>query len=239
MRTGCQLRNTVIGRAARISSEIVGEIVIQIIRLVRITVDDELQIMPDTTSCSIDSVLIFHLSHKERRRVHVSTIHEGRRIEITVDRRTDGVILCQRTSTHIECVARTMSTDGPVIVDGIEIDQSRFIRIVDVLRHGKLERELASHHAVRTIIEGLGAVVESESITCAIVLSAGNQFLGISYRSRHHTVESFISLNMSVDSCHHSCFQHSLGRSIRSRNAIHRIYHYFQCWHIQRHCRVA
>ena len=44
---------------------------------------------------------------------------------------------------------------------------------------------------------------------------------------------------MSVDFCHHSCFQHSLGRSIRSRNAIHRIYHYFQCWHIQRHSRVA
>ena len=72
----CQLRNTIIGRTTGIGAEVVGEMIIEIVSLGHITINHQLQIVTDTTSCSIDAIPIRKLSHKEWSGIHIASIHK-------------------------------------------------------------------------------------------------------------------------------------------------------------------
>ena len=88
-----------------------------------------------------------------------------------------------------------MGTDRFVGTEGVQIEQTRAVGIVDILRHGKGEAETARPHIVGTLVEGLGTVVISErnggTVFRSVVETAGDEFLGVAHGGRHHPIKGF------------------------------------------------
>ena len=84
-----------------------------------------------------------------------------------------------------------MCVDGVLVVHGIDIDEPRRIRVVDVFWYGELEFEFSSHNAVRTAEENLGAVaIDICRISFAsVVLPADDAFLVVAHGNGHNAVE--------------------------------------------------
>ena len=158
VRSFLQLGNTIKGGATGIGSEIVAEVVVERIGLRHVAIDDELKVVTYSAAGCIDAVLILDLCHKIRRAVHISTIDKRGRVEIAIDGRAYRIVLCLGTSSHNKLVAGAIGSNGLVGIQGIEIDHSLTIGIVDVLGHGKRQLETAVANAVGTMIESLGAV---------------------------------------------------------------------------------
>ena len=124
--------------------------------------------MADAVACGIQSVLIRYLRHEVRCRINRSSIDKLRRIEVTVDRRTDGVVAGDIRSTHDQSVVDTIRHQCLVIVDCIQVDESGIIAVVDILRHGKRKREFACAYAVLSVEENLRTVVIDEGLISTI-----------------------------------------------------------------------
>ena len=90
----------------------------------------------------IDAVLVLDLCHKIRRAVHISTIDKRRRVEIAIDGRAYRIVLCLGTSSHNKLVAGAIGSDGLIGIQGIEIDHSLTIGIVDVLGTANVSSKL-------------------------------------------------------------------------------------------------
>ena len=158
VRSFLQLGNTIKGGATGIGSEIVAEVVVERIGLRHVAIDDELKVVTYSAACGIDAVLILDLCYEIWGAVHISAIDKRGRVEIAIDGRAYRIVLCLGTSSHNKLVAGAIGSDGLVGIQGIEIDHSLTIGIVDVLGHGKRQLETAVANAVGTMIECLGAV---------------------------------------------------------------------------------
>ena len=188
------------GSSCGIGSKIVGEIAVQHVGLRHIAIYHQLQVVADTASGSIDSVLIGYLCHKERGGVDIAAIYEGRRIEIAVDGRTDGIVLLLLALAYRKLLAGAVGREGLGGIHRIEVDQTALVGIIDIQRNGKGEGKLAASYAIGALIQGLGSVFVFESllgaILAGIVQATGNRLLGISYGSGDDAPEVVCSLNM-------------------------------------------
>ena len=124
--------------------------------------------MADAVACGIQSVLIRYLRYEIRCRIDGSSIDKLRRIEVTVDRRTDGVVAGDIRSPNDQSVVDTIRHQCLVIVNGIQVDEPGLVTVVDILRHGKREREFACAYAVLSVEENLRTVVIDEGLISTI-----------------------------------------------------------------------
>ena len=189
-----ELRNAEADASTAIVAKVVGEIVIQIVGLRTVIVDDKFQIMSDATARGIDAAVVIKLSHEIGGGIHLITVGEGLRVQITVDGRTYRIILNHLTAIEHETVVLAMQGGGLLVVDGIERHLSVAVGIADIHRHSKGEVEHAVDDTVRTLIERLRAILIDEGLFCAVstvvVLLTGDRLLRIPHRSCHHAAET-------------------------------------------------
>ena len=200
--------------------------------------------MADTASGSIDSVLIGYLCHKERSGVDIAAIYEGRRIEIAIDGRTDGIVLLLLALAYRKLLAGAVGREGLGGIHRIEVDQTALVGIIDIQRNGKGEGKLAASYAIGALIQGLGSVFVFESLLstiffAGIVQATGNRFLRISYGSGNHAPEVVCSLDMTCHAGDRACLQHRQGFRLGNRNAIDGIYNNLMHRQIERKSRIA
>ena len=74
MGAGGQLWQGIAGGTGSIRAEIEGEIAIKVIGHLHTSVNDKLQVVPDATAGSIDTVAIGHFGHEERGCVDIATV---------------------------------------------------------------------------------------------------------------------------------------------------------------------
>ena len=91
MGTWLQFGNAEICRAFGIGTKIVSEVIIQVVCFRRISVDDELQVMPNTVARGVYTILVRYFRHEIGSGIHVAPIYKRRGIEITIDGRADRV----------------------------------------------------------------------------------------------------------------------------------------------------
>ena len=205
-----ELRNTEAHTATAIVAEVVGEVVIQVVRLRTVVVDHELQIVSNTVARGVDTTLVVEFCHEIRRGVHLITVGKGLRVQITVDGGTYRVVLDHLTAVEHETVVLTMQGDGLLVVDGIETHQAVAIRIADILGYGEGKAELAAHDAVRALIERLRTILVDErrlgTVSTVVVQLTGDGLLRIPHGSRQHAIETrsqrLLPLDMSIDTYH-------------------------------------
>ena len=77
--------------------------------------------MPNATAGAIDSILIGDFRNEIRRAVHLITIGERRRVEVTVNGRSDGIVGHIGRATNRERLAGTVRFQPMVITQGIQI----------------------------------------------------------------------------------------------------------------------
>ena len=232
-----QLRYAVIGGTAGIGSEIVGEIAVQHVGLRHVAIYHQLQVVADTASGSIDSVLIGYLCHKERSGVDIAAIYEGRRIEIAVDGRTDGIVLLLLALAYRKLLAGAVGREGLGGIHRIEVDQTALVGIIDIHRNGKGEGKLAASYAICALIQGLGSVFVFESrlstLFIGIIQATGNRLLRISYGSGDDAPEVVCSLDMTCHAGDRACLEHRQRCGSGNRYAVDGIYNYLMHWQIE------
>ena len=76
--------NVVVCRAAGVASEVVAEVVVQIVCTRHFAIDDKLQVVSNAVTGGVDAVLVHYFGHEVRRTVHVAAVDKRGRIEIAV-----------------------------------------------------------------------------------------------------------------------------------------------------------
>ena len=74
---------------------------------------------------------------KERGGVDFAAIYEGRRIEIAIDGRTDGIVLHLLALAYRKLLAGAVGGEGLGGIHRIEVDQTALVGIIDIQRNGK------------------------------------------------------------------------------------------------------
>ena len=92
--------------------------------------------MPDTCTRGVDSVLVAYLCYEEWSAVNLSSKGEVLRVEITVYRRTDRVVLGYVRAIDRELIACSMSRGFECGIVCVDIDETCAVSIVDILWYG-------------------------------------------------------------------------------------------------------
>ena len=180
--------------ATAIVAKVVGEIVVEVISPREFAIDDEFQVVADTTARGIDTTLVVEFGHEVRRAVHLVAVGEGLGIQIAVDVRTNGVCMHATASREHKTAVLTVGRQRLVIVQGIQRHESIAIRIADILGNGKGDVEPASDNTIGPTIERLRTVFVDKRligpVRTRIVQLTGDGFLGIPHCGCDNTVES-------------------------------------------------
>ena len=119
-----QFRNAIAHRTAGITAEVILEIVVQRVCLRHLSINNQLQVMSDTASCSIDTILVIQLCHEVGRRIDAASIDKRRTIEITVDVRTYSILRKTSRAAHYHLITDATGLHGLFVIDCIEVNQS-------------------------------------------------------------------------------------------------------------------
>ena len=88
-----KFRQAVSRRAGCVAAEVVSEVVVQDIGLRQLAVDCQLHVVSDAVAGRVDAVLVGNLCEEVWRAVDFAAVRKGRCVEISVDGRTDGVVV--------------------------------------------------------------------------------------------------------------------------------------------------
>ena len=201
MGTVFQFRDAEAHRPVAEVAEVVGEILVEVVCAVHLTVDDQFQVMTDAIARCIDAILIGEACIEERCGIDGTAIDERLAVQIAIDRRPHPIVRCLLAATHGEVGILTVSLQCLVAVDGIDLQQVLVCGIADVLGYSEGDAETAVGNAVATCINDVGTVSERERLRglVGIVHLADNGLLDIEYGDGSHPVEVVITGNMTRD----------------------------------------
>ena len=171
---------------AAVVTKVVLKIVVQVIGLVDVAIDNQLQVVPDAAARCVDATVVVKLGYKIRCGVYLVAVFKGFRVQIGINRRTDGVGLCCATAYQLKALVFTMGRTGLVGIDRIQGHQPVTIGIADILGDGKCKVEDALAYVFRTAIQVVGAVAIHKGLVGTgarlVVQPTGDGFFGIAYR---------------------------------------------------------
>ena len=203
-----QFRDTITHRTTGITTKIILEIVVQRICLRHFPINNQLQIMSDTTSSGIDTIFVIHLCHEVGRRINAASIDKRRTIKIAVYVRSDSILRKTSGTAHYHLITDATGLHGFLVIDSIEIKQSVCIRIADILWYSKREREASVLYQVTAIEQDVGTIIEYERFTglCRIIQLTDHPFQSITDNSSQRPIErgSLLSVRF-CDMTSHYC----------------------------------
>ena len=133
--------------------------------------------MSNTITRGIDAIFVCYLCIEVWSAVYLTAINERRRIEISIDRWSDRIVINNFCAVNREPFFVTLGHEGVVVNNSKEINQARTCCIVDVAWYGKGKGELAILDTVSTIVEQLLAVIILESTCgCLLLLLTSDEF---------------------------------------------------------------
>ena len=244
MHAGLQLRYIIIGGTGGIAAEVELEVVVQHIGLRHVAINDELQVVADAVSGGVDAILVGELGDEVRCGVHIAAIDERRGVQIAIDAGTDAIVARRSTSAHDEMVVGAVGKLPMVVGNGMQVDQSGGILVVDVHRNGKRQLEAAIAHAVVSVVERLRAIAIGEgslrSVFLSVIQLAGDRLLGIANGGSNNAVEVAGIGHMSHHAGNTAGLQlgHLHAIAIR-RDAVDGVDNNRPCRNVQRQGRVA
>ena len=78
-------------------AKVVLKIVVQVVSLVHVAVDNQLQVVTDAATRGVDTAVVVKLGYKVRRGVYLAAVLKVFRVQVAVNRWTDGVGQCRAT----------------------------------------------------------------------------------------------------------------------------------------------
>ena len=137
MLTVCQCRYAVAYLSFGIASEVVLEIVVQIIGCSHLSVDNEFQVVTDATARSIDAVFVVQEGNEVRCRVDSVAIGERLAVQVAIDAGTCLTAALFGFTVEHQTFGASVGFDGLVVVDGIDVDECALVRVANVFGNGK------------------------------------------------------------------------------------------------------
>ena len=77
-----------------IVAKVILERIVEVVGHVHIAVNDEFEVMANTTTCHVDTILVGELSIEIGSGIDGAAIHEVLAVQIAIDRRTDAIVGC-------------------------------------------------------------------------------------------------------------------------------------------------
>ena len=78
-------------------AKVVLKIVVQIVGLVHIAVDNQLQVVTDAATRGVDTAVVVEFGYKVRRGVYLAAVLKVFRVQVAVNRWTNGICQCRAT----------------------------------------------------------------------------------------------------------------------------------------------
>ena len=226
-----------------VASEVEFEVFIEIISLRRVSINNKLHIVPHSISGCVNSVLIGYLRHEIGRCIDVAPIYERWAVEITEERRSDGIVRYLFGSVDIEPALVSMCSECAGGVGGIDVDEARRVSIVYVARHGECEFKSSANHAVGSVVQNFLSVVEPErTVGFIILLATGDEFASVTHGCGHRSAEvvyAFASLSYVASHLDYTSGFEGYLLASADGFSIYRIDNGFQCGQVERQSRVA